>query len=224
MDSIGEHTDRRNQSSMKTNPIGRQSYRPFLFLVGTKKDLISNESLKFYRNEGAKMADRIGAEFWLVSASSGENVSDLFKRAACLCFDRYLMNEIKLLSQFRETGSPKMSRVNRFLKRSDSKQQIRIDNQTTELPSKSDINPKLPSESYGKNDSIIRKYLSTLWSNRSNWWNPRFFRPKNITSKISLNRKNKVDDIGKNQEKPYTKKRQRELLKCFRFTCMMNDD
>jgi len=68
---------------------------PVLFLVGTKKDLLSNGASEFVYSEAAKIANRLEAEFWTVSAQSGENVCELFSRIASLSFNTIICQELK---------------------------------------------------------------------------------------------------------------------------------
>lgn len=78
--------------------------RPFLFLVGTKMDLLSEDTKEFFRSEGAKMANQIEAEYWMVSSTSGENVQQLFYRVACLCFNQYICKEIQTQRNFADAA------------------------------------------------------------------------------------------------------------------------
>ncbi|XP_029733541.1 ras-related protein Rab-34 [Aedes albopictus] len=59
------------------------------FLVGTKKDLLGNEStcLTDVEKEAMTMSSDLHAEFWSVSAQTGENVTKLFQRLTALAFD-----------------------------------------------------------------------------------------------------------------------------------------
>ncbi|GIX74862.1 ras-related protein Rab-34 [Caerostris extrusa] len=52
---------------------------PLLFLVGTKKDMVSNSVYKLTEKEAMKLANAIGAEYCPVSSKTGENVERLFK-------------------------------------------------------------------------------------------------------------------------------------------------
>ncbi|XP_052873612.1 ras-related protein Rab-34 [Anopheles cruzii] len=66
----------------------RQNSGPVLkFLVGTKKDLLNNQALCDVELEAIKMAYEINAEYWPVSARTGENVTDFFRRLTALAFD-----------------------------------------------------------------------------------------------------------------------------------------
>lgn len=71
--------------------------RPFIFLIGTKKDMISNRDQESrLQKEAKELAEQIQAEFWMVSSASGDNVLELFHRVACLTFNRYMGNVAEL--------------------------------------------------------------------------------------------------------------------------------
>uniref|UniRef100_A0A182J0N7 Ras-related protein Rab-36 n=1 Tax=Anopheles atroparvus TaxID=41427 RepID=A0A182J0N7_ANOAO len=57
------------------------------FLVGTKKDLLTDQALCDIELEAIKMAYDINAEYWPVSARTGENVTKFFRRLTALAFD-----------------------------------------------------------------------------------------------------------------------------------------
>lgn len=68
---------------------------PLLFLVGTKCDLpVSEGTRSFIREQANKIAQILEAELWFVSAQTGENVNELFKRVAALSFNRCILSEI----------------------------------------------------------------------------------------------------------------------------------
>ncbi|KAM9788347.1 ras-related protein Rab-34-like [Neosynchiropus ocellatus] len=71
-----------------------------LFLVGTKKDLSSPEQLARVEQEAIRLSEQIRAEYWAVSAKSGDGVRDFFFRVASLTF------EANVLSELEKTGSP----------------------------------------------------------------------------------------------------------------------
>ena len=84
--------------------------KPFLFLVGTKMDLITPDTLEFFKIEGAKIANQIEAEYWIVSSTTGENVRELFHRVACLCFNEYIdIGWNTLLAQY--SSPPRLTHV-----------------------------------------------------------------------------------------------------------------
>ncbi|XP_055532561.1 ras-related protein Rab-34 [Wyeomyia smithii] len=57
------------------------------FLVGTKRDLLVSTPHNQIENEAKQMAREMKAEFWSVSAESGENVTKFFRRLTALSFD-----------------------------------------------------------------------------------------------------------------------------------------
>ncbi|XP_044271690.1 ras-related protein Rab-34-like [Tribolium madens] len=63
---------------------------PFVFLVGSKKDLLSEEGYNSVEKIAITTAKNINAEFWSVSSKTGENIDNLFIRAAALSFERHI--------------------------------------------------------------------------------------------------------------------------------------
>ncbi|XP_057654803.1 ras-related protein Rab-34-like [Diorhabda carinulata] len=59
---------------------------PFLFIVGTKKDLIKNYAYKNMEICAIKMATKLNGEYWSISSKIGTNVDSLFRRIAALTF------------------------------------------------------------------------------------------------------------------------------------------
>ncbi|XP_061905110.1 ras-related protein Rab-34-like isoform X3 [Entelurus aequoreus] len=66
-----------------------------LFLVGTKKDLGSPEQLADVEEEAIRLSEEIRAEFWAVSAKSGDGVRDFFLRVAALTFEADILSELE---------------------------------------------------------------------------------------------------------------------------------
>ncbi|XP_049598872.1 ras-related protein Rab-34 isoform X5 [Syngnathus scovelli] len=66
-----------------------------LFLVGTKKDLSSPEQLAQVEQEAVRMSEEIQAEYWAVSAKSGDGVRDFFLRVASLTFEANVLAELE---------------------------------------------------------------------------------------------------------------------------------
>uniref|UniRef100_H3DFF5 RAB34, member RAS oncogene family b n=1 Tax=Tetraodon nigroviridis TaxID=99883 RepID=H3DFF5_TETNG len=71
-----------------------------LFLVGTKKDLSSPDQLYQTEQEAIRLSEEIKAEYWAVSAKSGDGVRDFFFRVASLTFEAIVLSEL-------ETGGSK---------------------------------------------------------------------------------------------------------------------
>ncbi|XP_075958856.1 ras-related protein Rab-34 isoform X1 [Anarhichas minor] len=74
-----------------------------LFLVGTKKDLSvgginqkrSPDQLVQIEEEAIRLSEEIKAEYWAVSAKSGDGVGDFFFRVASLTFEANVLSEIE---------------------------------------------------------------------------------------------------------------------------------
>uniref|UniRef100_A0A9J8A9P5 RAB34, member RAS oncogene family b n=1 Tax=Cyprinus carpio carpio TaxID=630221 RepID=A0A9J8A9P5_CYPCA len=66
-----------------------------LFLVGTKKDLSHPDQLAQMEQEAVRLAEEIRAEYWAVSALSGEGVRDFFLRVASLTFEATVLSELE---------------------------------------------------------------------------------------------------------------------------------
>ncbi|RXN27084.1 ras-related Rab-34-like isoform X1 [Labeo rohita] len=74
-----------------------------LFLVGTKKDLSHPEQLAQMEQEAIRLSEEIRAEYWAVSALSGESVRDFFLRVASLTFEATVLSELER-NNSRQTG------------------------------------------------------------------------------------------------------------------------
>ncbi|XP_072230940.1 ras-related protein Rab-34-like [Leuresthes tenuis] len=66
-----------------------------LFLVGTKKDLSSPDQLAQIEQEAIRLSEEIKAEYWAVSAKSGEGIRDFFSRVASLTFEANVLAELE---------------------------------------------------------------------------------------------------------------------------------
>ncbi|KAI3373765.1 hypothetical protein L3Q82_022351 [Scortum barcoo] len=66
-----------------------------LFLVGTKKDLSSPDQLAQIEQEAIRLSEEIKAEYWAVSAKSGDGVRDFFFRVASLTFEASVLSELE---------------------------------------------------------------------------------------------------------------------------------
>ncbi|KAB1255390.1 Ras-related protein Rab-36 [Camelus dromedarius] len=67
----------------------------FLFLVGTKKDLLSGAACEQAEVEAVRLANEMEAEYWSVSAKTGENVKAFFSRVAALAFERSVLQDLE---------------------------------------------------------------------------------------------------------------------------------
>jgi len=66
-----------------------------VFLVGTKRDLLSPSAYKHVEEEAIKMAKTLNAEYWGVSSKTGDNVKDFFFRVAALSFEGAVLRELE---------------------------------------------------------------------------------------------------------------------------------
>uniref|UniRef100_A0A8C3WEN7 Ras-related protein Rab-36 n=1 Tax=Catagonus wagneri TaxID=51154 RepID=A0A8C3WEN7_9CETA len=71
----------------------------FLFLVGTKKDLLSGAVMEQVEAEAVRLANEMQAEYWSVSAKTGENVKAFFSRVAALTFERSVLQDLEQRSR-----------------------------------------------------------------------------------------------------------------------------
>nr|XP_023646780.1 ras-related protein Rab-34 [Paramormyrops kingsleyae] len=85
-----------------------------LFLVGTKKDLRPPDEFSEIEQEAIKLAEEIKAEYWAVSALSGESVRDFFFRVASLTF------EASILAELEKTESRRVGDIVRITSNSDN--------------------------------------------------------------------------------------------------------
>nr|XP_009303483.1 ras-related protein Rab-36 isoform X1 [Danio rerio] len=67
----------------------------FVFLVGTKRDLLSTEECQRTERDAVKIAAEMNAEFWSVSSKTGENVQEFFFRVAALAFEDAVMKDLE---------------------------------------------------------------------------------------------------------------------------------
>ncbi|KRT85495.1 hypothetical protein AMK59_1720, partial [Oryctes borbonicus] len=66
---------------------------PFIFLVGTKRDLISEATYENIEESALKIAKYLKAEYWATSSKTAENINKFFFRIAALTFDRCITRE-----------------------------------------------------------------------------------------------------------------------------------
>ncbi|XP_039177020.1 ras-related protein Rab-36 isoform X1 [Crotalus tigris] len=86
-----DHTKRWLEEALQENRPGSS----FVFLVGTKKDLLSNAESERTERDAVRLANEMQAEYWSVSAKTGENVKDFFFRVAALAFERSVLMELE---------------------------------------------------------------------------------------------------------------------------------
>ncbi|XP_066116143.1 ras-related protein Rab-36 isoform X3 [Saccopteryx bilineata] len=73
----------------------------FVFLVGNKKDLLSRAACEQVEVEAMHLANEMQAEYWSVSAKTGENVNAFFSRVAALAFEQSVLRDLERRSSCR---------------------------------------------------------------------------------------------------------------------------
>lgn len=68
---------------------------PLKFVVGTKKDLVSNAACQAAEERAKEIALSLGAEYWSVSSKTGENVQSFAFRCVSLTFDAAVLREVE---------------------------------------------------------------------------------------------------------------------------------
>ena len=71
--------------------------QPLLFLIGAKKDCISQATLEYNEKVALEISRELNAEYWSISSKSGENVNDLFRRIAVLVLHDIIWSRIEFL-------------------------------------------------------------------------------------------------------------------------------
>ncbi|KAK7120332.1 hypothetical protein R3I94_020360 [Phoxinus phoxinus] len=66
-----------------------------VFLVGTKRDLLSAEECERTERDAINIAAEMNAEFWSVSSITGENVQEFFFRVAALAFEDAILKDLE---------------------------------------------------------------------------------------------------------------------------------
>ncbi|KAM6920042.1 ras-related protein Rab-36 isoform 2-T2 [Lycodopsis pacificus] len=67
----------------------------FIFLVGTKNDLLPLDERQRTEKDAIRIATEMHAEFWAVSAKTGENVQGFFFRVAALAFEKCVLKAME---------------------------------------------------------------------------------------------------------------------------------
>uniref|UniRef100_A0A7M4E225 Ras-related protein Rab-36 n=1 Tax=Crocodylus porosus TaxID=8502 RepID=A0A7M4E225_CROPO len=86
-----DHTKQWLEDALRENEPGSS----FIFLVGTKKDLVSGATCERTERDAIRFASEMQAEYWSVSAKTGENVKEFFSRVAALAFERSMLKELE---------------------------------------------------------------------------------------------------------------------------------
>uniref|UniRef100_A0A8D3BE36 Ras-related protein Rab-36 n=1 Tax=Scophthalmus maximus TaxID=52904 RepID=A0A8D3BE36_SCOMX len=84
-----DHTRQWLHEAMSENEPGSC----FIFLVGTKKDLLPSEERQRTEKDAVRVATEMHAEFWAVSSKTGENVQGFFFRVAALAFEKCMLKD-----------------------------------------------------------------------------------------------------------------------------------
>lgn len=74
--------------------IRSNRHKPIIFVVGTKRELLCDSVLHFIESEGIRVANKIGAEYWSVSAATGFMIQQLFTRIAVVNFENIIDHEM----------------------------------------------------------------------------------------------------------------------------------
>ncbi|XP_077776709.1 ras-related protein Rab-36 isoform X3 [Podarcis muralis] len=86
-----DHTKQWLEDALRENEPGSS----FVFLVGTKKDLVSDAACERTEQDAIHLANEMQAEYWSVSAKTGENVKGFFSRVAALAFEKSMLMELE---------------------------------------------------------------------------------------------------------------------------------
>ncbi|XP_041276409.1 ras-related protein Rab-36 isoform X2 [Onychostruthus taczanowskii] len=86
-----DHTKQWLEDALSENEPGSS----FIFLVGTKKDLVSDAVCERTELDAIRFAKEMQAEYWSVSAKTGENVKEFFSRVAALAFEQSMIKELE---------------------------------------------------------------------------------------------------------------------------------
>lgn len=101
---------------------------PSKFLVGTKKDMVSEATYEMMESRAIVIANSLQAEFWALSSRTAENVREFFMRAVAVTFDDAVLQEVET------TTAPSKQIGNDFIK---------VQRQNTELYEKSRSDHKM---------------------------------------------------------------------------------
>lgn len=96
-----------------------------LFLVGLKRDLVTDGEASKIENEAVKVAENLNAEYWSVSAANNFNIDELFSRIACLTFDNILSKEDKIQSEKKVISPVRSAGPRRIMLDDDFRQKTR---------------------------------------------------------------------------------------------------
>ncbi|XP_068013210.1 ras-related protein Rab-36 isoform X1 [Melanerpes formicivorus] len=108
-----DHTKQWLEDTLKEN----EPDSSFIFLVGTKKDLVSDAVCERTELDAIRFANEMHAEYWSVSARTGENVKEFFSRVAALAFEQSMIKELgKTAGHVAQIGTGNLIKLERSLK------------------------------------------------------------------------------------------------------------
>ncbi|XP_033030850.1 ras-related protein Rab-36 [Lacerta agilis] len=103
-----DHTKQWLEDALRENEPGSS----FIFLVGTKKDLVSDAACERTEQDAIHLANEMQAEYWSVSAKTGENVKGFFSRVAALAFEKSMLMELeKSNSRMAQIGAGNLIKI-----------------------------------------------------------------------------------------------------------------
>ncbi|XP_077776710.1 ras-related protein Rab-36 isoform X4 [Podarcis muralis] len=103
-----DHTKQWLEDALRENEPGSS----FVFLVGTKKDLVSDAACERTEQDAIHLANEMQAEYWSVSAKTGENVKGFFSRVAALAFEKSMLMELeKSSSRMAQIGAGNLIKI-----------------------------------------------------------------------------------------------------------------
>ncbi|KAG8042740.1 hypothetical protein G9C98_005380 [Cotesia typhae] len=71
----------------------------FVFLVGTKRDLMSTQVYEIVEKRAITIAESLKAEYWSVSSKTNDGITELFSRIAALSFNAAIIRELNSTKQ-----------------------------------------------------------------------------------------------------------------------------
>uniref|UniRef100_A0A8V1ABD3 Ras-related protein Rab-36 n=1 Tax=Gallus gallus TaxID=9031 RepID=A0A8V1ABD3_CHICK len=106
-----DHTKQWLEDALREN----EANSIFIFLVGTKKDLVSDAVCERTELDAIRFANDMQAEYWSVSAKTGENVKEFFSRVAALAFEQSMIRELeKTTGHMAQIGTGNLIRMLSF--------------------------------------------------------------------------------------------------------------
>eukprot|EP00076_Gallus_gallus_P007719 XP_004934408.1 ras-related protein Rab-36 [Gallus gallus] len=107
-----DHTKQWLEDALREN----EANSIFIFLVGTKKDLVSDAVCERTELDAIRFANDMQAEYWSVSAKTGENVKEFFSRVAALAFEQSMIRELeKTTGHMAQIGTGNLIRLEQNL-------------------------------------------------------------------------------------------------------------